>query len=138
MKILILIVLSVVSTLATADKAYPKPQTPSDVHKLFIQYYDEKDMTGLLTLFHEDAVFIKNAEGEKARVRQMIEKVLNPYLEADGEFESGATSIHINGNFAMVKADWLLKGTDVHGTGLEVLEYRDGGWAYLIDNPNGY
>ena len=56
-------------------------------------------------------------------------------------------SIHINDDIAMVRSDWEIMNTSqgatqtknaIQGTALEVMHYVDGGWVYVIDNPNGF
>ncbi|MCG6221104.1 DUF4440 domain-containing protein, partial [Vibrio diabolicus] len=33
--------------------------------------------------------------------------------------------------------EWEISNT-MTGTALEVMRYVDGGWVYIIDNPNGF
>ncbi|MGR5231727.1 YybH family protein [Vibrio rotiferianus] len=117
-----------------AEALYSKPQTPSELHSLFGQYFANKDLEGLGSLFHQDAVFVLGKEA--------IKQVLKGYMKGDVDMLTKSVSIHINGDVAMVRSDWeisnALQGQNIQGTALEVMHYVDGGWVYVIDNPNGY
>ena len=117
---------------------YPKPQSPDELHSLFAQYFQTKDLTGLTTLFAANATFILDSDGGKATGHEEIAKALKPYLSFDSEMLTLSKSIHINGNIALIRTEWKLADSDVSGTALEVMQYQDNGWVYLIDNPNGF
>lgn len=125
-----------------AEILYSKPQTPSELHSLFGQYFANKDLEGLGTLFHPDAVFVLDKEGNQAKGIEAIKQVLKGYMKGDVDILTKSVSIHINGDVAMVRSDWeisnALQGQNIQGTALEVMHYVDGGWVYVIDNPNGY
>ncbi|AUW06097.1 YybH family protein [Vibrio campbellii] len=125
-----------------AETLYSKPQTPSELHALFAQYFANKDLEGLGTLFHPDAVLVVDKEGNQARGREEIKQVLKGYMNGDVDMLTKSVSIHINDDVAMVRSDWeisnALKGKNIQGTALEVMHYVDGGWVYIIDNPNGF
>lgn len=125
-----------------ADGLYSKPQTPSELHALFGQYFAKKDLDGLGTLFHPDAVFVLDKEGNQAKGREEIKQVLKGYMNGDVDILTKSVSIHINDDIAMVRSDWEIlnasQGNNIQGTALEVMHYVDGGWVYVIDNPNGY
>jgi len=125
-----------------AETLYSKPQTPSELHSLFGHYFANKDLEGLGTLFHPDAVFVLDKEGNQAKGIEAIKQVLKGYMKGDVDILTKSVSIHINGDVAMVRSDWeilnALQGKNIQGTALEVMHYVDGGWVYVIDNPNGY
>ncbi|KLN66675.1 MULTISPECIES: YybH family protein [Vibrio] len=125
-----------------AGAQYSKPQTPSELHALFGQYFENNDLEGLSTLFHQDAVFVLDKEGNQAKGREAIKQVLKGYMKDDVSILTKSVSIHINQDVAMVRSDWeisnALQQKAIQGTALEVMHYVDGGWVYIIDNPNGY
>ena len=138
-KILILLVsFFVVNAKADVPLDYQKPQSPDELHSLFAQYFKAKDLTGLTTLFAANATFILDSDGGRATGHEEISKALAPYLSFDSEMQTLSTSIHINGNIALIRSEWKLADSDVSGTALEVMQYQDNGWVYLIDNPNGF
>lgn len=137
MKAAWLIALSALSFLSYGSTDYTKPQTPSELHQLFAEYFSNKDTTGLATLFHEDAVFVLDAEGNLARGKDAIAQTLKGYMQGDVEMLTHGVSIHINGDSALIRSDWEIPNVQT-GMALEVMKYSDGGWLYIIDNPNGF
>ncbi|MGF1888559.1 nuclear transport factor 2 family protein [Photobacterium profundum] len=137
MKAIWFIVLSTLSFFSYASIDYKKPQTPSELHQLFAEYFSNKDITGLGTLFHEDAVFVLDAEGNLAKGKEAIKKTLKGYVQGDVEMITHGVSIHINGDTALIRSDWEITNVQT-GMALEVMKYTDGGWLYVIDNPNGF
>ena len=138
----VLLFISFLSLGLHAEALYSKPQTPSELHALFGQYFAKKDLDGLGTLFHPDAVFVLDKKGNQAKGREEIKQVLKGYMNGDVDMLTKNVSIHINDNIAMVRSDWEIlnasQGNNIQGTALEVMHYVDGGWVYVIDNPNGY
>lgn len=138
MKAALLIVLSIVSSFSHASaEAYPKPQSPTELHELFSKYFADRDMEGLGTLFHQDAVLVLDAEGNQAKGRQAILVALDAYMQSDVNIVMNNVSIHLNGNLALIRATWEIPGVQ-KGMSIEVMQYVDGGWVYIIDNPNGF
>lgn len=137
MKAVLLIILSTLSFFSSASIDYKKPQTPSELHQLFSEYFANKDITGLGTLFHEDAIFVLDTEGNLATGKNAIKQSLKGYMQGDVEMVTHGTSIHINGDTALIRSDWEIPNV-LTGTALEVMKYTDGGWLYIIDNPNGF
>ena len=138
----VLLFISFLSLGLHAEDLYSKPQTPSELHALFGQYFAKKDLDGLGTLFHPNAVFVLDKEGNQAKGREEIKQVLKGYMNGDVDMLTKSVSIHINNNVAIVRSDWeisdALQDKNIQGTALEVMHYVDGGWVYVIDNPNGY
>ena len=58
-------------------------------------------------------------------------------MQGDVEIITRSVSIHINGDIAMIRSDWEIPNV-TKGTALETMLYVDGGWLYIIDNPNGF
>ncbi len=137
MKAVWFVILSTISLFSYASTDYTKPQTPDELHQLFSEYFSNKDVAGLSTLFHEDAVFVLNAEGNLAKGKEAITQVLTGYMQGDVTMVTHATSIHINGNTALIRSDWEIPNVQT-GMALEVMKYIDGGWVYIIDNPHGF
>ncbi len=137
MKNIALLVLMILPLLTQAQTEFKKPQSPAELHSLFGDYFSQANMDGLTSLFHEEAVFVIDKEGNQAKGRQEIAKILKSYMQAELSIISHQASIHINADTALISAKWEIPGHS-SGTALEVMKYVDGGWVYLIDNPNGY
>ncbi len=123
---------------ATQAAEYPKPQTPSELHAMFGNYFSAKDLTGIGSLFDEKAVYVVDDQGSLLEGREAIVTEIQHYMDTGAEIETVSASIHINGNIALVKSNWKISDSDITGTALEVMTYKEGGWLYLIDNPNGF
>ena len=138
MRAALLIVFSMMSSFshASAD-TYPKPQTPTQLHELFAEYFADRDIEGLGTLFHEDAVLVLDAEGNLAKGRRAILEALKTYMDSEVNIVMNNASIHINGDLALIRATWEIPGVQ-KGNAIEVMQYTDGGWVYIIDSPNGF
>ncbi|BCL72774.1 hypothetical protein TUMSATVNIG1_47450 [Vibrio nigripulchritudo] len=137
MRLLAIMILSATSFPLLAADDYRKPQSPSEVHELFGEYFRSKDLLGLSTLFHKDAVLILDSKGKIAKGKEAIKQSLSSYLQGELEMTTHSVSIHVNGNTALVQSDWEIKDGP-KGTAVEVMTYVDGGWLYIIDNPYGY
>ncbi|EEX93941.1 hypothetical protein VIOR3934_14822 [Vibrio orientalis CIP 102891 = ATCC 33934] len=137
MKAVWLVTLGTLSFFSYGSIDYKKPQTPSELHLLFSEYFSKKDTTGLATLFHEDAVLVLNAEGKLAKGKEAIAQSLKGYMQGDVEMVTHDVSIHINGDTALIRSNWEIPNVQT-GMALEVMKYSDGGWLYFIDNPNGF
>lgn len=115
---------------------YIKPQTPDELHQKFALYLANKDLSNLITLFHEDSILVIDKSGNYAKGRNEIKKVLNEYLKGDVKISTEIKTVHINNDIALVQANWEIPNLN-KGVSLEVLKYIDNGWVYLIDNPYG-
>lgn len=137
MKILLLVIFTTFSLFSYSVEQYPKPQTPTELHQLFGKYFYEKDLKGLGTLFHHDAIFIVDAQGTQVKGKVNITNALKGYMNGDVEMITHNVSIHVNGEYAMIRSDWEIPNVQ-KGMALEVMKYVDNGWLYIIDNPNGF
>lgn len=134
---LILLLVSLCSFSFQANADYIKPQSPSELHSLFGQYFAQQDLEGLGTLFHENAVMILDEKGNQAKGHKEIKLALKSFMQGDVEIITRSVSVHINGDIAMIRSDWEIPNV-TKGTALETMIYVDGGWLYIIDNPNGF
>nr|WP_253821290.1 nuclear transport factor 2 family protein [Vibrio rotiferianus] len=98
-----------------AETLYSKPQTPSELHSLFDQYFANKDLDRLETLFHPDAVFVLDKEGNQAKGREAIKQVLKGYMKGDVDMLTRRVSVHINDDVAMVRSDWEISNARKKG-----------------------
>ncbi|MEU1106877.1 nuclear transport factor 2 family protein [Streptomyces tibetensis] len=117
-----------------------KNMTPEVVHERFAQYLKDQDLDGLGSLFDEDAMFVPGPGQKPVYGREGIKEALKVYLDSPSTIEVGATSVHQNGDLAMVQASWRItseSGT-VEGKALEVMRRTsEGDWGYIIDDPYG-
>ena len=114
--------------------------TPEVVHERFAQYLKAQDLDGLGSLFDEDAMFVPGPGQGPVYGRAAIKEALKPYLVSPGTMEVWGTSVHQNGDLAMVQPSWQItseSGT-VEGKAVEVMRRTsEGDWVYIIDSPYG-
>ncbi|WP_063806598.1 YybH family protein [Streptomyces regalis] len=114
--------------------------TPEVVHERFAQYLKDQDLDGLGSLFGEDAMFVPGPGQEPVYGRESIKEALKSYLASPSTIEMGATSVHQNGDLAMVQVSWRItseSGT-VEGKSVEVMRRTtEGDWVFVIENPYG-
>jgi uncharacterized protein (TIGR02246 family) len=114
--------------------------TPEVVHERFAQYLKDQDLDGLGSLFDEDAMFVPGPGQEPVYGRESIKEALKPYLASPSTMEVMATSVHQNGDLAMVQPSWRITSENgtVEGKAVEVMRRTtEGDWVYIIDNPYG-
>jgi ketosteroid isomerase-like protein len=117
-----------------------KEMTPEVVHERFAQYLKDQDLDGLGSLFDEDAMFVPGPGQEPVYGRAAIKEALKPYLVSPGAMEVWGTSVHQNGDLAMVQPYWRITGESgtVEGKAVEVMRRTsEGDWVYIIDSPYG-
>ena len=116
-------------------------QTPSELHRLFVEFANAGDLQGLLSLYDEQGCIMSQAgeafraEGLRERLRHLL--ALKPVMRLE------TRSIVENGDVALMTSDWTLKGTQPGGDPIEAggmsceiaRRQPDGSWRYLIDNP---
>ncbi|MFC8424733.1 YybH family protein [Streptomyces sp. NPDC057236] len=119
-------------------KEKEKNTTPEVVHERFAQYLKDQDLDGLGSLFDEHAMFVPGQQPVYGR--ESVKEVLKPYFASPSTMEVVATSVHQNGDLAMVQPSWRItseSGT-VEGKAVEVMRRTsEGDWVYIIDNPYG-
>ena len=113
---------------------------PEVVHERFAQYLKDRDLDGLGSLFDEDAMFVPGPGQQPVYGRENIKEALKPYLAVPSTMEVVSTSVHQNGDLAMVQPSWRITSEDgiVEGKAVEVMRRTsEGDWVYIIDNPYG-
>ena len=113
---------------------------PEVLHERFAQYLKDQDLDGLGSLFDEHAMFVPGPGQEPVYGREGIKDALKSYLASPSTIEMGATSVHQNGDLAMVQVSWRItgEGGTVEGKSVEVMKRTsEGNWLYIIDNPYG-
>lgn len=115
---------------------------PADIATCAAHYLKNGDLDGVVSMFHPDCqIFFppsepphKGLEGARRVFADLVP--LRPILE------STIISEVINGDTALLRADWTIKGADhsiiAQGQSTEVVKrLENGGWGYFIDCPNG-
>jgi len=115
---------------------------PRDIANCVNAYLQEGDMDGITSMFHPDCqIFfppdqppLTGISGARLAFKDFLD--LRPTIKSDVFCEI------INGDIALLKANWKVISTDgnviAEGQSTEVAKkLENGGWGYLIDCPNG-
>lgn len=115
---------------------------PRENHKLFEDFWNARDVDGLLGLYEEDAVYVASPEQSltgHAQIREMLEQMAA--LEMGNRLE--LLSLTESGDTALEKTRWTMTFTGEDGkpaemTGFSTVVLRrqsDGRWKMVIDDP---
>jgi uncharacterized protein (TIGR02246 family) len=124
--------------------AAKKARTPAELHSHFVQALNAGDLDGLLALYTDDSCLLPT-DGELARGCKEIRARYSMLVALRPAIQLNTRRITDNGDFALLSADWRLRGTGPDGSPVEMAGRSaevarrgpDGHWYYLIDDPNG-
>jgi ketosteroid isomerase-like protein len=112
---------------------------PAEASSLFERYFAEGDLEGLMSLYEEDAVF-PTPRGTSTG-HDEIRATLKAYLDSGARLVFGASLVFAAGDLALIHTPWTMHmpdGSTPEGATAEVVRRQsDGGWKYIIDNPDG-
>ena len=124
------------------EKMIRKATKPREIANTVSAYLAEGDLDGIMTLFHPDCVvyFPQNEPPKKGT--QAVRELFDPFAQSKAILISKVTRELINGDTAMLQADWSMKDADgnvmAEGSSTEVAKQNaDGSWVYYIDCPYG-
>lgn len=121
-----------------------KANTPAELHSHFVHALNAGDLDGLLALYTDNSYLLPTDGGEAHGSKQIraafcVLVALRPVLQFN------TRRIVDHGDFALLSADWVMRGTapdgspvEMAGRSMEVARREaDGHWYYLIDDPTG-
>jgi len=112
---------------------------PAEASTLFERYFADSDLTGLMSLYEEDAVF-PTPHGTSTGHDQ-IRATLKAYLDSGAKLVFGESLVFPAGDLALIHTPWTMQmpdGSTPTGATAEVVRRQpDGSWMYIIDNPDG-
>lgn len=119
-----------------------KAVRPRDVANQISECIKEGNLENIVDFFHPDYVMSFPPTEEPKRGLEAVKEVFGPFIAAKSELVSEVLGEIINGDTALLQANWYIKdatGTIVgEGSSTEVLKQRtDGSWQYFIDCPVG-
>jgi uncharacterized protein (TIGR02246 family) len=116
--------------------------SPEDLHKLFEQALNSRDLDALAALYASDG-FLMARSGPAQGISE-IRKALAEYVAMKPTIQLTTRTVVQAGDIALLMADWQFHGTtsnggmSTSGTSIEVARLQsDGSWRYFIDLPNG-
>lgn len=109
--------------------------SPQDIPAAFAAAFNRKDVDALLALYADDALLV--ADGTAEVPRSGLRSALDGFLGLPGPITMTLRRAVVQGDIAIVFAEWTLPN-GVGGTTSDVVRReRDGGWRYVIDAPFG-
>jgi len=117
-------------------------RSPKEAHELFTRAFNAGDVDGLMALYEPDALLLTDPP---AKGTQAIREALEGFLALKGKIELETVHAFQNGDVALLRSKWRLKGTGPDGKPIEmqhssaevVRRQPDGSWRYIIDHPFG-
>jgi uncharacterized protein (TIGR02246 family) len=118
--------------------------TPEQIHRLFEQAFNARDIDGLMTLYEPDAALVPQP-GNVANGSEQVRAALENYLALGGRITLDTKLVLTVGDLAYLSNTWSLRGDGPDGkpvnlgaTTAEVARRQsDGTWLYVIDNAWG-
>jgi uncharacterized protein (TIGR02246 family) len=115
---------------------------PADMHRLFADAFNARDLDALVALYEPEAVLVPQA-GQRAVGRDAIREALAGFLAAFETIELTTRGIVQQGDIALLYPEFRLGGTGengepvtLEGRGTEVARRQAyGTWLFVIDDP---
>lgn len=117
-------------------------RTPDEVHELFRQAFNDRDLEALMALYEPDAVLVAQP-GQIASGTDQIREALAGFLALNGPILMTHLATVAGPDSAIAYGRWTVEGTGpdggsvtVGGTTSDVIRRDpDGIWRFAIDNP---
>ena len=115
--------------------------TPVEIHTLFLQAFNRRDIEALVALYEPNAVLL--VDGNEVVGHESIRKAYERSLAIRGRMTLETRAAVESGGLAVLHAGWMIEpppGMAVEvatrGVSTEVVrKQRDGTWLFVIDNP---
>ncbi|MEX0782472.1 MAG: nuclear transport factor 2 family protein [Dehalococcoidia bacterium] len=115
--------------------------TPQEMHSVFKELLDARDLDGLLTLYEETAAML-NGAGQVASGLAAIRESLAPFVGMEANITFQPAEVVQAGDIALVHAKWSATGKtpdgpiEMAGVTSEIVRRQpDGRWLYVVDDP---
>jgi len=119
--------------------------TARQVHELFVERFNAKNVDGIIDLYEPNAVILPPDASEVVAGHDGIRAVLEGILALDGKMDNTIVRVIEQPDIAILYSRWTVSGTGpdgakvtVGGTTSDVVRRQiDGSWRFVIDNPRG-
>lgn len=120
----------------------PIAKRPREIADCVGAFMKEGDMEGIVSMFHPDCQIFFPPDQPPSVGVDGVRRVFSDFIASRPVLKSEVTSEVINGDMALLQANWSLSAPDgtliVEGSSTEVAKKLEhGGWGYLIDCPLG-
>lgn len=117
-------------------------EKPSEIATCVAGFLSEGDLEGVVSMFHPDCQIHFPPGEPPASGLDGARAVFKDFVPMRPVLRSTITSEVINGDTALLTADWVFEDVDgniiAEGQSTEVAKkLSNGGWGYYIDCPNG-
>lgn len=117
-------------------------EKPSDIATCVAGYLQAGDLEGVVSMFHPGCQIHFPPEATPSLGLDGARAVFKDFVPMRPVLKSTVTSEVINGDIALLQADWAFEDADgntiAKGQSTEVaVKLASGGWGYFIDCPNG-
>ena len=113
----------------------PNAQRPEDLHLLFVDGVNRKDVDALLALYEPDSMTI-GLDGARLGDHASLRAMLAGFVGAVDRIEGETRKLVVHGDYALMSASFRAVGGEIAGVSGEVARRRpDGTWRFLIDDP---
>lgn len=117
---------------------------PEEMSRAFAAAFEARDIERLMALYELGVKYVLRS-GQVVEGVAAVREVFQQAFALKANFEIENRYCVVNGDIALVRAEWRLHGTnaageplDAKGRSAEVLRRQaDGTWRYAIDNPHG-
>jgi len=125
----------------------PKAGRPEETSRLIGEAISSGDMDAALSLYEPGATFALPAGFGEGSVtgHDGLREAFQGFLALDPQLTVNPEKTLLSGDTALVVGNWTLTGRGPDGNDIEargryadvVRRQPDGGWLFVIDNPNG-
>ena len=118
-----------------------KVTDPREMNETFARAFNRRSLDNLLALYEKDAMLRVDGSGATRAGRSEISSELEALLQAPGTMTAKNSFCIINGDLALLRADWSLDDGNINiasGSSAELVRrQQDGHWLYVIDHSVG-
>ena len=115
--------------------------TPVEIHTLFLQAFNRRDIEALVALYEPNAVLL--VDGNEVVGHESIRKAYERSLARRGRMTLETRAVVESQGLAVLHGGWVIEpstgtGTEIATRGLStevVRQQPDGSWLFVIDNP---
>lgn len=110
-------------------------RSPEDLHELFMEGVNNKDVDALMALYEPESLTL-GLDGGRLEDEQALRAMLTGLVAAVDRLDGGTRKVIVHGDYALMSATFTGNGGALSGTSGEVARRQpDGGWRFLIDDP---
>jgi len=118
---------------------------PTKAHAEFATAFNARDLDALCDMYEPTALMPSDPGAQPAQGIEAIRETLKGYLGMKPIMQIESKFVHQNGDLAVLRAHWSVKGAAPDGSNVEmsgdsvelIRRQPNGTWRYVIDHPFG-